>query len=112
MRHTYVGEIRVIFTHPARRKSGTKVVEMNKEPVLISNWSGAVIEINVGDSTTFRSESLEIAKAFLISLEKMQVQMTSGPNRIRTGADIAYLILEREKVERHPVVTKEMLRSV
>jgi hypothetical protein len=112
MRHTHVGETRVMFTHSARRKSGTKAVEMNKEPVLISNWSGAVIEINVGDSTTFRSESLEIAKAFLISLEKMQVQMTSGPNRIRTGADIAYLILERENAERQPVVTKKMLLSV
>jgi hypothetical protein len=82
--------------HPARRKSGTNEAPMTKEPVLISSWSGAVIEIVVGSSTLFRSESLEIAKAFLNSLDKMQVQLSSGPNRIHTAADIAYLILDRQ----------------
>lgn len=84
------------FKFMLRQKSGTSEAPMTKEPVLISSWSGATIEIIVGSSTLFRSESLEIAKAFLNSLDKMQVQLSSGPNRIHTAADIAYLILDRQ----------------
>ncbi len=54
-----------------------------------------MIEVYVGNCTAFRSNDAEIAKAILGALGDKQVKLLTGNDIVRTGADIALLIVER-----------------
>lgn len=81
----------MMLTHPpARRKSGTNVVDMKQSP-----REPVAIEITADNDTTFHTKDLFYAKAFLTALGETEVQMLFGKTSIQTGADIALLVLER-----------------
>jgi len=81
----------MMFSHPSCRKSGTTLVDMKQpEPEQV------VVEITAENETTFRTQDLGIAKAFLLALGLTEVLMVCGRTSVQTGADIALLILERE----------------
>jgi hypothetical protein len=52
-------------------------------------------EIHVGPATAFRSNDVEITKAFLGALGDTQVRLEAESTDVFTGADIALLMVER-----------------